>query len=193
LWVTIQVFFVVSSGMLDYSQSEIAQGMNEGMGVDQSQQNEFGILIQQKLKQYITLFLVMSIPLLAFTTKLFFRKKKYNFAEHLVLNSYAYGQSLVLSFLILPLYFINHGWSFWIQIANFFISIAYMAYLYKSVFEGNAIIVFLKTIIVMVLWILGVVLVMALAMVAFMFFMAISNPETLRQIKESSETALLIL
>jgi hypothetical protein len=56
------------------------------------------------IKKYSNVTSMITVPLLALIFSLFYRKGKYNYAEHLVANMYSAGfTSLVMAFIIIPL------------------------------------------------------------------------------------------
>lgn len=52
---------------------------------------------------------LLILPFLSISSFLVFKKQKYNFVEHLVLNSFMTGQQLVLQLLCFPLTYLYHG------------------------------------------------------------------------------------
>lgn len=55
------------------------------------------------LEKYFSLATLCTIPLISLISIVFFRKQKYNYGEHLVINSYILGQQVLLLILLLPL------------------------------------------------------------------------------------------
>jgi Protein of unknown function (DUF3667) len=56
------------------------------------------------IKKYSNVISMITVPLLALIFSLFYLKRKYNYAEHLVANMYSTGfTSLVMAFIIIPL------------------------------------------------------------------------------------------
>lgn len=70
---------------------------------------EFVGILDDFTKEYPRFIHLISIPLLAITSYLFFRKSKCNFAENLVLNTYVIGGQIILSlpFSILSVFYKN--------------------------------------------------------------------------------------
>lgn len=56
--------------------------------------------------KYFNVTLMLSVPLAALGTLLVYRRRQYNFAEHLVINAYLYSNTTVIYLLFAPLYFI---------------------------------------------------------------------------------------
>ena len=56
------------------------------------------------VEDYLTLIIMGAIPFFSLFTKLFFRTKKLNFTEHLIINAYANGLTSALGILLYALY-----------------------------------------------------------------------------------------
>lgn len=93
LTIAISVAINLSLGVFDRQQSEI-------QSLVQTPQNEEVAAMQQRInqevKKYLNLIPMLMIPVLALFSYLFFRKKKYNYAENLVLHSFAQGEMAVI-------------------------------------------------------------------------------------------------
>ncbi|PXV67427.1 uncharacterized protein DUF3667 [Dysgonomonas alginatilytica] len=64
---------------------------------------------------HYSLFLLISIPLFALSSFLVFRKKGYNYIEHLIINSYIVGIRIFISIISYPIYYMFPSVSiFWI-------------------------------------------------------------------------------
>jgi hypothetical protein len=71
--------------------------------------------------KYFNIYLMLSVPLAALATLIIYGRKTYNFAEHLVVNSYIYGNTTVLYILMSPLFFFlpYQEVSLWYIVASF--------------------------------------------------------------------------
>lgn len=101
----------------------------------------------EEFKKYFTLIMLVFIPFYAFGTQLIYRRFKKNFTEHLILNCYAYGFSLVLAWplifiVLLPNGLIYHG------TISFIVSLLAIAWVYAKFFKESVFKAFLKTILV---------------------------------------------
>lgn len=56
-----------------------------------------------------TLFLLLQLPMIAFFTWLFFKKRKYTFGEHLIANAYLIAEVSLFNIMLFPLYYILDG------------------------------------------------------------------------------------
>jgi hypothetical protein len=62
-------------------------------------------------EQWTSLILLLQFPLIAFTTWLFYRKRKYTYGEHLVANAFLIGECSLFNIILFPLYLILNGTS----------------------------------------------------------------------------------
>ena len=95
LTVALATFVTTQTGVLN----DVASGMVEGMGdtapVTVDQTSRF-------MSQWMTLFMAVGVPFTAWVTRRLFGRAGMTYAEHLVLNLYAYGQqSLALALTLL--------------------------------------------------------------------------------------------
>ena len=96
--------------------------------------NQFG----DYLDRYFNLMMFAVIPLISFFTKLLFRKKKYNYAEHFVANSYSFAQINLFSFvfsmliLVIPASLITS-----VDYISFLLPLIYLVWFYIKTFEEN--------------------------------------------------------
>lgn len=157
IWTTLQLLLAFSTGMMEAIQESVVQGQ-----MTNAQQQE----AMNKINSYMSPILMASIPFLALTTYLLFRRPKYNYAEHLIYNSYAYGTVTFAGFLVILIYLLTDIKSGWLNVASFGVSIILNFYFFLKVFEGNKIIIFLKGILTVMLWFIGIsILVTALMLV----------------------------
>ncbi|MFK8008651.1 MAG: hypothetical protein AB8H03_19995 [Saprospiraceae bacterium] len=117
------------------SENEI-NGMMEGakinLGEDVPQKlNDAVGIFNNLVKQYYHIFQLLKIPFFALATFWIFRKKQYNYAEHLIINSYIIAMTTFLFIVASPVAFVD------IKIFSVFIAgtILYMFVAYISVFE----------------------------------------------------------
>ena len=93
------------------------------------------------LFKYFNLIQMLKIPFLSIGTYYIFKKSKFNFAEHLVLNSYIFSYvSFFLGLVLLLPEFLMGPIILVIFIANF----AYPCYVYFKLFEESVLMIFVK-------------------------------------------------
>ena len=93
--------------------------------------NDAVAIFNQLVAKYYHIFQLLKIPFFALATLWIFRKKKFNYAEHLIINSYVMGMTTFLFIIVYPTAFI-HMRLFAILITT---TIIYMFTAYISVFE----------------------------------------------------------
>ncbi|MHA7058545.1 DUF3667 domain-containing protein [Aquimarina sp. M1] len=116
---------------------------------------------------YQTLISFLTIPILAFVSRLvFFNYKKYNLTEHFVIHLYAYSHiTMVISFITLPLLLATKNLLLivWIQ---FPLSIIYIAYVLKNLYQINFKKIVVKTLLfLMIMAVLFIVFILIFAIV----------------------------
>ena len=99
----------------------------------------------QYILKYFHLFQLIKIPFIAIFTYLFFRKVKFNYAEHLVANSYIIGFISVIFLVLTPVIFISFKSIYLLAFLTFF----YTFFAYIKTFEENIFIGVLKSLLVL--------------------------------------------
>ena len=139
LMITIATFLTLQ--LIKFSNSDAMSGseisdvmggteVNLGEGIPQRLNNAVGIF-NTLMKQYYHIFQLLKIPFFALATFWIFRKKQYNYAEHLIINSYIIAMTTFLFIIISPVAFVDLK-VFTILITG---TIIYMLVAYISVFE----------------------------------------------------------
>lgn len=109
---------------------------------------------QRKVFDYQSFIFFASIPILAIISwVVFYNKKKYNYAEHLIINLYGYSQASIGSLILLLLTVWNETLFAITNIAAIFIQIIYFIYLLKRLFNLSAKQLLLKTLYFLLLFI----------------------------------------
>ncbi len=87
---------------------------------------------------YTTLFL---LPVISFSSYLAFRKSKYNYIEHLILNTYIAGQRIIVFILVLPLLALAKSEQMLSNIGNLetILWVSLMTWTYIQFFDNNTI------------------------------------------------------
>jgi len=139
LMLTISVLLMASLGINEYLQGEYATKIS-------------GHPIPEPMKEIISLFnaynhllLASSMPMLAFASWLFYRGKGYNYAEHLIIVSYAFGVTVFLGLLTIPVYLFDKELYAWISSGSLLITLIFFTYIYLSLFKGGRVAVFFKS------------------------------------------------
>ncbi len=131
--VSLFVMYIVG---VDEFLMEFEKGFNKGIAEKEVEDSEFisGVMARVFFDWY-NLFLWIGIPIYAFFTYLFFSKKNYNFAEHMVIQSFYISALNVLTIVVFPIYLIL-GQDAIINIA-LILSVAYFFYFSMKVFKVN--------------------------------------------------------
>ena len=91
--------------------------------------------------QYLNIFQLVTVPVFALLSWLFFRRQGYNYAEHLTMNAYVFGESTLLYILFIPVVYYSAN----IYLAITVASIVYYQWAYVSFFGGKRWSVFFKS------------------------------------------------
>jgi hypothetical protein len=85
LTLALTTFATAQLGVMDEAAAGMVKGMGDGAPVTEEQASRF-------MSQWMTLFMALGVPFTAAATAQLFRRARMTYAEHLVLNLYAYGQ-----------------------------------------------------------------------------------------------------
>lgn len=132
-------------GVYTHAYEEMGQ-MGAQLNQDQSAaQLEFGKNMTKVMGQYMSFIIMGMIPFYAICTKLFYRKRKKNYAEHLILNSFANSASIVIGFPVILLYpFVDSSSVQWLGVISLLISAVVMSRAYSQYFKENIVLSALK-------------------------------------------------
>jgi hypothetical protein len=86
--------------------------------------------------KFFNIYLMLSVPLAALATLIIYGRKTYNFAEHLVVNAYVYGNTTVVYILLSPILFFMpyQDFSLWYLVFIF----PYYCFCYYQIFPPKA-------------------------------------------------------
>lgn len=115
------------------------EALDAMMGLQSSSGNpqELGRRIQNISIEYHTLIFFALLPLFALLSWMLFYKRKYNYAEHLILNLYAYAEISNITFLIMAITIWSTELFSKIAIYSLVIQTGYYSYTLKRVFNLN--------------------------------------------------------
>lgn len=156
IWLTLQVFLITSTGFAEAIQAEVSQSLTQAPPDPRMQP------LLDFYYNYLNLFLAASIPFLALGSKLLFRARSFNYAEHFVITAYAYGEAVLLTTLLMPLYFLDRELLTYASYLNMSLMFIYMTYVYTAVFGSNYLLNFLKTIAIFIIWFVGMMIIIML-------------------------------
>lgn len=158
LAVAVGTFFTVQyfdrNGLVKEFQGGLQEGFEnyEGSKTEEERMeflNTYMQLVNDIFNNYFNAFLLLGVPILALMTFWFFRKKL-NFAEHLVINSYLTGFITVIYIALMPiLWFVDY---FVLTVIYAILSIVYSGFLYIQLFREKIVLGIVKTLIVQILY-----------------------------------------
>ncbi|MDC7995825.1 DUF3667 domain-containing protein [Altibacter sp. HG106] len=121
--------------------------------------------------EYQTLIIFLTIPILAGISKLvFLQNKKYNYTEHLVLNTYAYSHISLVTTLLFIVTFWEPSIFKWIAVSTLPIQILYFSHVLKRLFALTWTQLLLKVLLfLVVLLVVYIFLVIAAMIYMFLF------------------------
>lgn len=144
LWITISVGLSLFTGLYDQQQA----AMQEMTGYSQKnevaeKQREVQQQIQAEVRKYLTVLPLLILPFMGLASYWMFRRRGQNYAEHLVLNAFAYGQTTAIGIPLMLLVLVFPVLLPYLFFKIILLSVAYYAYLYRSFFRiriGGAIV-----------------------------------------------------
>ncbi len=175
IWATISVVLNISSGVFDAQQADIQEGMNELLGVEDrnSRQQEIQQTFQEEVKNWLNFIVLLLIPFMSLMTKWLFRKKEYNYAEHLVANTYLLGQTTLIGVPILFIFVAFPSLLPWQMWTGYLLTILFYTYASRKLFEVSAFGAFWRSTLAVILGNLMLVLTMGIigGIVAIIYFL----------------------
>lgn len=130
---------------------DLMEGVFRFQNTNEAQQ-QLNTSIQKTVFEYQSLLFFLAIPIFALLSWLvFLNKKKYNYAEHLIINLYAYSQVSIVSIILFCLTIWNEALFTILSISVIFIQIVYFAYVFKRLYNLTVWQVILKTLLFLVL------------------------------------------
>ena len=180
-------YFIVQNffpGIMD----EAFNIINQNQAQSQSQQ-EFTSQIQKKVFEYQSVVFYVFVPFMALISYIiFYNKRKYNFAEHLVLNLYTYSQISIISVLLFFATIWNTTLFTYVQIGSIFIQITFYSYVVIRVFKLS-----FKQFIIKLLYFIGIFFTLyIIAIIAFVVILiATGNTDVLKSLAEQSAQSQL--
>ena len=157
--IAVSALLQLSLGIFDLQQAEIRETLNPNMSEEALQQQ---LVIMEYTKKFLNIIPLFILPFIALAFKWMFRKRKWNFAEHLISTTFIYGQTAVLGLLpLLIFYFIPQyiGWGFPISLL---LSALYFTFVYQKAFQISVVSAFIRSLFAIVIGFALMILFMAL-------------------------------
>lgn len=135
LWTAVSVAISLFTGLFDHQQ-ETVQSLTAYSAKPEvaAMQREMQQQIQSEMKKYLNFLPLFMLPFIGLASYWIFRRRGQNYAEHLVLNAYAYGQTTVIGIVLMFFVFAFPSLIPFLTLKVILISIVYYAYLYRSFF-----------------------------------------------------------
>ena len=157
--IAIAAILQLSLGLFDLQQAEIRETLNPNMSEEALQQQ---LAIMEYVKKFLNIIPLLILPFIALGFKWMFRKRRWNFAEHLIGTTFIYGQTAILGLIpLLIFYFAPQyiGWGFPISIL---LSTLYFTYTYSQAFQISVVSAFIRSLIAIVIGFILMILFMGL-------------------------------
>jgi len=133
----IYAFLVLSLNILDSSIASTNQILqNENM-----QASPEAIELQkhwvETVKKYVNFIPLLMIPFASLFSKWFYHKRKLFYGEHLILNTFIFAQSILISVVVAPLVLVIPGMLEIYPLINFSLTLLYFTYALFSIFKKS--------------------------------------------------------
>jgi len=148
IWASISVLIGLYLHFYDDSQASF----NDALGINQSEkQKALQMEINKYIKSYMNLIYFIIIPFMSYFTWRMFKKKGYNYAEHVILNSFSMGQMAFMGIFLMLIYTRFPEIMSFTMFIGILISAFYYGYVYKGFFKVSYVNAFLKSLLSLVL------------------------------------------
>ncbi len=144
----IYAFLVLSLNILDSSISSTNQMLqNENM-----QASPEALELQKRwvetVKKYINFIPLLMIPFASLFSKWYYHRRKLYYGEHLILNTFIFAQSILISIVVAPLVLVIPGMLKIYPLINFSLTLLYFTYALFSIFKRSVIKAFFGALII---------------------------------------------
>jgi hypothetical protein len=144
IWATISAILFIYSGVFDEQQIASISWMGEReMSPEEVEVNQ---MIQEKIRSFMSFIVLSIVPFNAFGSLLMFRKFEYtrgedtlrfNYAEHLVMNTFITGTTTMIGLIFILVYFYNLEFLMLSTPISLLVNILFSAYVFQKVFDIN--------------------------------------------------------
>ncbi|MBX2927445.1 MAG: DUF3667 domain-containing protein [Saprospiraceae bacterium] len=171
IWITISFLVYFGFGLYEQQAAE----MTEAFSQDYTERQR---IFQEKwgniVKNYAQVFGMILVPMYAIFSRLLFRRRDLNFAEHLVANAYFSAQAALIGALLNPLILLATDRFSLSLLFGFSVSVAYYTVGLRSLFAQRWVPAFLKTLLIIFFGFIGYSIVLSIvgAVVGIIFAMS---------------------
>ncbi|MFN7116007.1 MAG: DUF3667 domain-containing protein [Saprospiraceae bacterium] len=136
LWVAISVALSLFTGLYDQQQEAMQELTTMSQKPEVAEmQRKMQQQIQNEMRKYLNFLPLAMLPFMGLASLLAFRRRGENYAEHLVLNAYAYGQTTAVGIVIQLLILAFPKLIPFLAVKVILLSVLYYTYLYRSFFQ----------------------------------------------------------
>lgn len=144
IWSTISALIMIYSGVYDAQQSESAALF--GQREMTAQELEIHAFIQEKVRSFMSFIILTIVPFVAIGSRLFFNqfrydrhgnRVKYNYAEHLVINTYITGTSTMIGTPFVIIYAISPQLISSAMLFSLLVNYFFSTYVYWRIFKSS--------------------------------------------------------
>lgn len=126
----------LATGIYDLQQSEMQNFQNQALGIQPdgeaiARQQK----IQEEIKKYLNLMAMITLPFISFVAYRLFRKKGYNYAEHLAIVAFWSAQMAIIGLLVQLIFVSIPGATIYALPANILIGALYYGIGYRQLFK----------------------------------------------------------
>jgi hypothetical protein len=142
IWATISALLMIYSGVFEEQQMTTVSWLGQReMSPEELEVNQ---MIQEKIRSFMSFIMLSTVPFNAFGSFLLFRKFQYtrsegtfrfNYAEHLVMNTFITGTTTMIGIVFVFFYFLNTEYVIISTPISLLVSTLFSAYAFKQVFE----------------------------------------------------------
>jgi len=150
------------------------ESTNQLLGNDQKDIPAEALAFQQSwlatVKKYMNLIPLLIVPFASIFSRWYYRKKKLYYGEHLILNTYVFAQSILITTLLLPVVILASELISVFPLITTFFTAAYFTYAYHSYFGKSVVNAFFGAV---VMYLGGFVVLMTLMMIVVIIWLII--------------------
>ncbi|NNM23411.1 MAG: DUF3667 domain-containing protein [Flavobacteriaceae bacterium] len=158
IWTTINLLFAFWLGIDEMIQANMGPtSVEEGLGADEL------LAANQQFNNWMNILVLLVIPIKSAASYLLFRRKKKNYAEHLIMNSFIFGQGAFMSFVTQFVFYLFPTLFAGYFLFYFLLGVGYDSYVFRQTFKQPLWLIVLKAVLI------GVIGLAALFLLIFLF------------------------
>lgn len=132
---TLATVIMVWSGLFEQQQDQIISVQEQAMGIEPTERGRVSQqMVQEKIKPYLHLISLLTVPFLGLLSFRLFRKRGYNYAEHLAINAYWTAQLSLIGLIMVPIFIIFPKATVILFPSSILLSIIYYTFGFRQLF-----------------------------------------------------------